>query len=58
MLAAPGFEPGQSHRGFRWFGLICLVLSVFSVGYGLQMPWSHPWILDLLEHLKLYSLTR
>ncbi len=58
MLAAPGFEPGQAHRGFRWFALICLALSVLSVGYGLLMPWSHPWILDLLEHLNLYTLTR
>jgi hypothetical protein len=59
MLAAPGFEPGQTHRGLRWFGLTCLAFSVFTVGYGLlRTPWSHPWILDLLEHLKLYTLTR
>ena len=58
MLAAPGFESGQSHRGLRWFGLVCLAVSVVSVGYGLRMPWSHPWILDLLEHLNLYTLTR
>jgi hypothetical protein len=58
MLAAPGLEPGQTHRGFRWFSLLCLAFSVLSVGYGLRMPWSHPWVLDLLEHLKLYSLTR
>jgi hypothetical protein len=58
MLAAVGFEAGQSHRGARWFGLFLLALSVFNVGYGLRNPWSHPWVLDLLEHLKLYTVVR
>ncbi len=58
LLVAPGFESGQTRRGLRWIGVVCLAFSVFSVGYGLRMPWSHPWILDLLEHLKLYTLTR
>ena len=33
-------------------------LSVMSVGYAIRNPWSHPWILDALEHLDLYPLTR
>lgn len=58
ILVPLGFESGQSHRGLRWFGLACLALSVFTVGYGLRMPWSHPWILDMIEHLNLYTLQR
>ena len=26
-----------------------------SVGYAIRNPWSHPWILDALEHLNLYT---
>ena len=29
-----------------------------SVGYAMRNPWSHPWILDAMEHLDLYPLTR
>ena len=29
-----------------------------SVGYAMRNPWSHPWILDAMEHLYLYPLTR
>ena len=58
ILVATGFEAGQNHRGARWFGVICLAFSALSVGYGLLMPWSHPWILDLIEHLNLYTLVR
>jgi hypothetical protein len=29
-----------------------------SVGYALRSPWSHPWILDALEHLNLYAVKR
>ena len=27
-----------------------------SVGYALRVPWSHPWLLDFLEHLNLDTL--
>jgi hypothetical protein len=58
ILVPLGYESGQNHRGMRWLGTICLALSVFSVGYGLRIPWSHPWILDMIEHLNLYTLVR
>ncbi len=53
-----GLSAGQTHRGVRWLSLAALGFSVFNTGYGLLMPWSHPWILDMLEHLKLYTLKR
>ncbi len=53
-----GFESGQHNRAMRWVGLTCLALSIFTVGYGMRTPWSHPWILDMIEHFNLYTLTR
>ena len=32
--------------------------SVLSTGYALRSPWTHPWIVDLLEHLDLYKMVR
>jgi hypothetical protein len=54
----PGVEGGQERRLFRWLVLLALGLSVMTVGYALRSPWSHPWILDALEHLNLYALKR
>ncbi|MDB5349128.1 MAG: hypothetical protein JWN86_375 [Planctomycetota bacterium] len=54
----PGLEPGQDRRVYRWLSLIALMVSVFSVGYAIRHPWSHPWIVDLMEQLGLYSLKR
>ena len=31
---------------------------MLPLGYALRNPWSHPWLLDALEHLNLYPLTR
>jgi hypothetical protein len=53
-----GVEAGQRLRWVRWLSLAALCVSVFSVGYALRSPWSHPWMLDLLEHLDLYELHR
>lgn len=58
ILLPKGVEGGQNHRSIRWLSLLALVVSVVSVGYALRMPWSHPWVLDMMEHLKLYSLKR
>ena len=35
-----------------------ILVSAFSVGYAIRFPWSHPWGLDLMEHLNLYELKR
>jgi hypothetical protein len=43
---------------WRTFGLVTLGFSVLSVGYAMRNPWTHPWILDALEHLNLYPLVR
>ena len=53
-----GLEPGERSRFARWASLIALMISVFSAGYALRSPWSHPWMLDILEHLDLYNLKR
>jgi len=53
-----GVEGGQERRWVRGLSLGALMISVFAVGYGLRMPWSHPWILDAMEHLDLYPLKR
>jgi hypothetical protein len=53
-----GFESGQDNRWMRGLGLLALGLSIMTVGYGMRIPWSHPWILDMIEHMNLYTLTR
>ncbi len=51
-----GVEWGQNRRWFRGVALLALGISVMSVGYAIRNPWTHPWILDGLEHLNLYPL--
>ncbi len=58
MLVAKGVEAGASRRWLRGLALLALFVSVVSVGYAMRNPWSHPWILDGLEHLGLYTLKR
>jgi hypothetical protein len=53
-----GVEAGQRWRSVRWLSLAALAVSAVSMGYALRSPWSHPWILDALEHLDLYELKR
>lgn len=53
-----GLEPGQTRRWYRWLTLAALFISVMSVGYALRMPWSHPWFMDMLEHLDIITLER
>ena len=53
-----GVEGGQEYRSVRWLSLLALFVSVVSVGYALRTPWSHPWFLDMLEHLNQYTLVR
>jgi hypothetical protein len=58
LLLPKGVEWGQARGWFRGAALLALGISVMSVGYAIRNPWSHPWILDALEHLNLYTLTR
>jgi hypothetical protein len=53
-----GVDSGQDRRWVRYLALLALGVSVASVGYAMRNPWSHPWILDALEHLDLYNLPR
>lgn len=53
-----GVSAGQRSRVVRWLTLAALLVSVFSVGYAVRSPWSHPWMLDAMEHLDLYGLKR
>lgn len=58
ILLPLGFEGAQSRPWLRWMTLAALGFAVFNTGYGLQQPWSHPWIVDMMEHLNLYELKR
>jgi hypothetical protein len=59
LLVLPkGVEWGQTRPWFRGIAFAALGISVMSVGYAIRNPWTHPWILDALEHLNLYTLTR
>jgi hypothetical protein len=57
-LLPTGLEPGEHPGWFRRLSLAALVISAFSIGYAMRSPWSHPWLLDWLEHLNLYTLVR
>lgn len=53
-----GLGGGQDRKVIRWLSLAALFFSVVSVGYALRSPWTHPWIVDLMEHLNLYQVVR
>ena len=53
-----GVEDGQTRRWVRILSLLALAVSALSVGYCMRNPWTHPWILDALEHLGAYTLPR
>jgi hypothetical protein len=58
LVLIKGVEGGQSRGWVRRLALLALAISALSVGYAMRNPWSHPWILDMMEHLNLYPLTR
>jgi len=58
LLLPKGVEAGQTRTWARNLALLALAISALSVGYAMRNPWSHPWILDAMEHLGLYPLTR
>jgi hypothetical protein len=53
-----GLTPCAGRRSTRAISLAALAVSAFSVGYALRSPWSHPWLLDMMEHLNLMTLQR
>jgi hypothetical protein len=56
LMLPTGTSSGQRWAWCRWLQMGLLAVSVFSVGYALQMPWSHPWIVDIMERLGWYDL--
>lgn len=58
LLLVRGVQGGATSRFARRLALLALVISSVSVGYAMRNPWTHPWILDALEHLNLYPLSR
>ncbi len=61
LLVLPrGLPSGQGprSRALRGLSLAALAASVLAVGYGFRSPWTHPWVLDALEHLGVYPLRR
>jgi hypothetical protein len=58
LLLPKGVESGETRNWVRRLAVLALAVSVMSVGYAIRNPWTHPWILDALEHLDLYTLTR
>ena len=58
LLLPKGVEAGQTRSWARNLALLAFAISALSVGYAMRNPWTHPWILDAMEHLGLYPLTR
>ena len=50
----PGTNPNA--RKIMKSRVTALFVSALTSGYGLLAPWSHPWLLDGIEHLGLYDL--
>ncbi|WP_406700922.1 hypothetical protein V5E97_19215 [Singulisphaera sp. Ch08] len=56
LLVLPwGLEPFRQDPGLRKVALAALLISIFSVSYGLSMAWSHPWFLDLMKLCGVYE---
>lgn len=53
-----GFRSGLENRLLRRLGFAALGVSFLSVGYGIRSPWTHPWMLDLLDRAGWYVLVR
>lgn len=58
LMLPPGVEMGQDRKWFRWLALLLLAISVLSVGFALRTPWSHPWMVEVLERSGLLHLHR
>jgi hypothetical protein len=51
-----GLRGADDNRWLRRLSCLAFAISVLSVGYAMRNPWTHPWLLDLLERLNLYPL--
>ncbi|RUL89228.1 hypothetical protein TsocGM_03080 [Tautonia sociabilis] len=58
ILLPLGLEAGQHRPLARWLMLAAFGFAVFNTGYGLHQPWSHPWIVDAMEHLDVLDVKR
>jgi hypothetical protein len=58
LLLPGGLDLVSSRKWIRRLALLALAVSVVSIGYAMRNPWSHPWILDTLEHAGVYTLPR
>ena len=58
LMLPSGVGAGETRTWSRRLALVALAISIMSVGYAIRNPWSHPWLLDALEHLDLYTLTK
>jgi hypothetical protein len=58
LMLPKGIDSGETRTWVRRLALLALAVSIVSVGYAIRNPWSHPWVLDALEHLGLYTLTK
>ena len=58
ILLPKGVEEGPARGRLRLLALAALAISAASVGYAMRNPWSHPWILDMMEHIGIYPLLR
>jgi hypothetical protein len=56
LMLPRGVESGQDRRTARAWQIALLAISVMSAGFALRSPWSHPWILEILERTGLYDL--
>lgn len=53
-----GFRSGAECLKCRRLGYLALAISFISVGYAIRSPWTHPWLLDLLDRVGWYPLIR
>lgn len=53
-----GFRAGAENLFLRRLGYLALAFSFLSVGYAIRSPWTHPWLLDLMDRAGWYPLIR
>jgi len=47
----PALDAMASRKFLRGLALVLLALSVFSASYPTWNPWTHPWLMNLLQSL-------